>query len=277
MASVAACARVAAQFEVQAGEALAQRGRHAAGRRARPARLAPGARAWPRPAAARARRRRAAGCWAGRPRAGSFMRRIHCQRQPVHVVGDHHRPLEERRLERRRAAGDQRRRRRRPAPRASGRRAARSAAPARTRPASARSAGAARAPPAARSAGPAGRGASAAAAPSRRGAMYSISERRLPGSSATTTSSLGQAERARGSRRAAPRAGSRRPADGRHRSPRCRAPAYSAGSNGNRHSTWSTDAPDLVHPLAAPGPDRRADELHRPDARRRAAAPRGRG
>ena len=132
--------------------------------------------------------------------------------------------------------------------------------------------GAGRARPAARSAGPGARGCSRAAAPNRRGAMYWISERRLPGSSATTVSSS-----ARPSARAAGRArhlerdrvGQRVADVGRRR---CRASRSIAGSNGKRHSTWSTALPDLLDALAAPGPDRRADEVDRRDAGGLAAA-----
>ena len=133
------------------------------------------------PAAAPARRTRRTGCWAGRPRAGSCMR-LHQLRSVSQCMryDDDHRPLEQRRLQRGRAAGDQRhvaggerrvrlaversctwRRRARPA-----RRSwldARAAAPA--------SPGTTKRRP--------GRAAcsSAAAATRRRGAMYSISER----------------------------------------------------------------------------------------------------
>ena len=51
---------------------------------------------------------------------------------------------------------------------------------------------------------------------------------------------LAQAQRAPGLGPVAPAAGSRRPADGRRRWRRCRARRSSSGSNGNRHSTWST-------------------------------------
>ena len=46
--------------------------------------------------------------------------------------------------------------------------------------------------------------------------------------------------------------------------------ASSSGSNGKMHSTWSQLRAELFDALGAPGPDRRADEVHRLDAALRA-------
>ena len=98
--------------------------------------------------------------------------------------------------------------------------------------------------------------------------MYWISERRLPGSSATTASAVGQAEcRARGGARRLERDRvGQRMADvgGRH--------AVRAQQLGLERETGTAHgrscAAILLHPPAAPGPDRRADEVDRLDAGR---------
>ena len=243
-----------------------------------PARRRPAPRAGRRPAAARARRTRGTGCWAGRPRAGSCMRFISCQLSAVHAVADDHRPLEQRRLQRGRAAGDQRHVAGRQRRRASGRRAAAAARRAHAARAAARAPRAAPAPPAARSAAPAAAGAAA---------------RRPAGTAARCGCDLARAgcpaaARPPHRRRARPSAGAaggarqlqrdhvgQRMADiGGGDAVRARS---SSGSNGNRHSTWSTLRAIVLDAPAAPGPDRRADEVDRADAGAPSAALRGRG
>ena len=155
----------------------------------------------------RHRRSRRTGCSAGRPTAAGAVRLHQRVGEPVHAVDDHHRPLEQRRLERRRAAGDQRRRRRRRAPRATGRRAMRQVA---------RGAGCRRSARSMRgcSAGIAGQHEAQARAASRCSSAAAREEARprctrsrsarLPGSSATTVASspAGRARRAPRPRRA---------------------------------------------------------------------------
>ena len=184
-------------------------------------------------------------------------------------VGDHHRPLEQRRLERGGAAGDQRHV-------AGGQRLVRAAVEQRDRRvgrvrrrSGSISVAQARRPPAARSAG---RAAAVLQLARRRraGAARCTGSRsaRLPGSSATTRVAVAEAERgARWPRAAAP-AGSRRPADGRRRS--AAMPALGSRSPARTGTGTARGRPRariFSIALAAPGPDRRADEVDGLDAR----------